>query len=294
MDQGFAGYHPLVNFIFFMGAVVMGMFFVHPAFLCVSVGAAALYYLLLTGKKGVRRLVGMLILVLCVALLNPLLNTRGDTILFTYLGGRPFTLEALLYGAATGGMFLSVLLWFACYNQVMTSDKFIFLFGRCIPAVSLLLSMVLKLVPNFKNKAAVIAGARRCIGKAPQNGTGQARLQSSMALLSVLTSWALEGAAITADSMRSRGYGTGKRSNFSIYTLTSRDLAASCIMLVGLILVVAAAARGGLGIEFYPTVALPPWGDTAIGALGYAAFLLLPSIVHIREEATWRILRSRI
>ncbi len=30
-------------------------------------------------------------------------------------------------------MLAAVVLWFGCYNEVMTSDKFIYLFGRVIP-----------------------------------------------------------------------------------------------------------------------------------------------------------------
>ena len=295
MDDAFAGYHPAAGFLFFIGAIIMGMFFVHPVFLCVSLTASALYYLLLMGRKGMKFLGFMLALFIAISLINPLLNTLGDTVLFTYFGGRRFTLEALLYGCATGGMFLSVLLWFACYNRIMTSDKFIFLFGKCIPAISLLLSMVLRLVPNFKAKAVTIAGARRCIGKAPENGSKKERLHNSMDVLSVLTSWALEGAVATADSMKSRGYGSGKRSNFSVYRLCARDNIALGVMLAGLVLVTAGVIGGGTAISYYPVVALPQKGlYTAMSAAGYAAFLLIPSVIHIWEDATWHILRSRI
>ena len=40
-------------------------------------------------------------------------------------------------------MLAAVALWFSCLSAVMTSDKFIYLFGRVIPALSLLLSMIL-------------------------------------------------------------------------------------------------------------------------------------------------------
>jgi energy-coupling factor transport system permease protein len=295
MDDAFAGYHPAIGFLFFMGAIVMGMFFAHPAFLCVSIAASALYYLLLMGKKGIRLLCSMLALFIAISLINPLFNPLGDTVLFAYIGGRSFTLEALLYGCATGGMFLSVLLWFACYNRVMTSDKFIYLFGRCIPAVSLLLTMVLRLVPHFKAKAAAIAGARKCVGKAPESGTRKEKLLSGTDALSVLISWALEGAVVTADSMKSRGYGSGKRSNFSVCRLCARDGIALGVMLAGLALVMAGAVWGGADISYYPVVTLPQAGSgTAVGATGYSVFLLMPSVIHIGEDVIWHISRSRI
>ncbi len=293
-DQAFAGYHPAVTFAFFIGAIVMGFFFVHPFFVCVSLFSSALYYRLLTGRKGARYLLGMTALFVCVSLINPFLNNLGDTVLFTYFGDRRFTLEALLYGASSGALFVSVLLWFACYNLVMTSDKFIYLFGRCIPSVSLLLSMVLRLVPSFKRKTIAIAGARKGVGKAPDSGEKRDKLRNSMDVLSVLTSWALEGAVVTADSMKSRGYGSGQRSHFSLFRFSRRDIAALGALSLSLLFVIAGVARGGAGITFYPSVSLNAGIDTAVGAAGYALFLLLPSAVHLWEEATWHILRSRI
>ena len=85
MEQGFGGYHPAVNFIFFAGAVLFGMFFVHPAFLLLSVGLSCTSYFLFRGRRGVRLLLGMLVLVATVSLLNPLFNPYGETVLFLSL-----------------------------------------------------------------------------------------------------------------------------------------------------------------------------------------------------------------
>jgi hypothetical protein len=43
----------------------------------------------------------------------------------------------------------------------MTSDKFVYLFGEIIPALSLIFSMVLRLVPRLKAQSRVIANARK-------------------------------------------------------------------------------------------------------------------------------------
>lgn len=295
MSHAFAGYHPVICFLFFIGAITMGMFFMHPIFLCVSAGASALYYLLLTGRKGVKYLCAMFGMFIGISLINSFFNALGDTVLFIYFGVRRFTLEALMYGCATGGMFFSVLMWFACYNKIMTSDKFIHLFGKYIPAVSLLLSMVLRLVPNFKGKVVTIMGARKCIGKAPENGTVKKKLNNSMDVLSVLTSWALEDALVTADSMKSRGYGSGERSLFSVYRLCARDGVALGVMLLGLTLVIVGAIGGGTQISYYPIVALPKGTEyTVVGAVGYAVFLIMPSVIHIGEDIIWHMLRSKI
>ena len=46
----FSGYNPIINFVFFIGAVVFGMFFVHPVFMMCSLLLASVYYV--TVKKS--------------------------------------------------------------------------------------------------------------------------------------------------------------------------------------------------------------------------------------------------
>ena len=46
----------------------------------------------------------------------------------------------------------------------MTSDKFIYLFGRVIPKLSLLLSMVLNFVPKFKQHFKEIDQSQKALG----------------------------------------------------------------------------------------------------------------------------------
>ena len=286
-QDAFSRCHPAVNFLYFLGAIGFGVVIQHPAYMLAAVLGALLYYLLLKGKKGLRMLLLMIPVVLLITLVNPLFNTLGKTELFA-LFGKPYTLEALYYGAVVGGIFLVMMLWFGCYSQVLTSDKFTSLFGRLIPAVSLLLVMVLRMIPNLMRKAMQISGARKSIGKAGDTGAATEKIVSGMTVLSALTDWALEGSIVTADSMRARGYGSAKRTNFQIYRMSSRDW-----MLLGLILLLAAAAMlgGGKGAEFIPAVQIAPltWGFPA-----YCAYLLLPTALHLKEAVTWHILQSRI
>ena len=152
MRNPFSTCHPMINFIFYVGAFIMGMCFIHPLFLAVSL-TTALGYLLLTERKSIGFLLDMLAFGVLIAIVNPFFNTQGAYVLFTYFHGRPYTLEALCYGIALAAMFVTILVWFATYQKVMTSDKFLFCFGRLAPAASLILTMVFRLVPNFQRKA---------------------------------------------------------------------------------------------------------------------------------------------
>ena len=290
----FSGYSPIINFIFYIGAILCGMFFIHPAFLACAVVLSAAYYVTIRGLAALRLILGMFPIWIAIALINPLLNTNGPTVLFTYFGDRPYTLEALYYGMALGAMFVSIILWFASYNAVMTSDKFIYLFGRLIPAVSLVLTMVLRLVPNYQRKIHQIAGARKCIGKGADSDDKREKAEDGLTILSALTTWAFEGGIVTADSMRCRGYGCGKRTNFSIYTFEARDKLLMLIMMFLLSLIFTAAAKGGMQTTYTPDLMIADEVWTVIGCISYMIFLAVPTALNILEEITWHILRSRI
>lgn len=295
MKMGFAGYHPAVNMLFFAGAVIFGMFFTHPFFLLVSLLMALGFYFSLKGKRGLRFLAGMSGMFAAVSLLNPVFNPGGETVLFTYLNGRHYTLEALLYGISAGIMFLTICLWFSCYNAVMTSDKFLYLFGRLAPSITLVLCMVFRFLPNMKRKSDMTDNARRCIGKAADDGSLRERLEHGMTVLSVLTSWSLEGAAMTADSMNSRGYGSGKRSSFTIYRRTGADLLVAVLLLLCMAGIILCALRGGMEVEYFPVCHAAGRGPATIcGLLCYGIFLAVPLLINIWEELSWHISRSRI
>ena len=286
--DAFSRCHPAVNFLFFVAAIGCGMVIQHPAYILAGVVCGGVYFCLLSGRRGFARIGMLLPLPILTAVLNPLINHRGKAVLFLVMG-KPYTLEALCYGLALGGIFLVMLLWFGCYSAVLTSDKFTSLFGSLIPSLSLLLVMVLRLIPAFTRKTKQVLDARRAIGMgAEQTGSLRQKLRSGMTVLSALTSWALEGSIITADSMRSRGYGCGKRTSFRLYRMTGRDWVL-LILIGGLFSLVILA--GGTDASYTPVMKAAPlgWGFPA-----YCALLLIPPIFELKEAAAWHISISKI
>lgn len=295
-SDSFSTYNPIINVVFFIGAIVFGMFFLHPAFLLCSFVMAFAYYITVRGLRGFKLLLGMLPLFIILSVINPLFSTQGETVLFTYFGGRQYTMEALIYGMAMAAMFVSVLAWFASYNSVMTSDKFIYIFGRAAPSVSLVLSMIMRLIPHFQRKTHQIAAARRCIGKAGDAGTKKEKLENSMTIVSTLTTWALEGGILTADSMRSRGYGSGPRTNFAIYRFDRRDIMLLAVMCICIATVLLCGIMGGTEAAYAPELDIAGADNpyTVVGLIGYVVFLAIPTVLNITEAIIWRILKSRI
>lgn len=287
-QDAFSACHPAVNFLFFLGAIGFGATFQHPAYCAAGCICAGCYYLLLHGRRGFKMLGGMVGVFLLLSLVNPLVNHSGKTVLFTYFG-KKYTLEALYYGMALGAIMVVMLLWFGCYSAVLTSDKFTALFGNVIPALSLLLVMVLQMIPALTRKAQQILLARRAIGKGiSQTGKLTDKAKDGATVLSALTDWALEGSLVTADSMRSRGYGTGKHTHFQLYRMTRRDWVLLALI-VGLEIAVVMA--GSTSASYTPRLKISPlcWGFPL-----YCCLLLIPTILHLKEAVVWQFLRWKI
>lgn len=293
MRNSFSSYHPIINLCFFIGTMIWAMMIFHPIFLGLSFITSAIYCVIVC-NKGWNKVIGMIPLFLVVSFLNPFFNTKGETVLFTYLSGRSYTLEALLYGIALSAMLITVLLWFASYNEIMTSDKFIYCFGKVTPSISLVLTMILRYVPMYKKKALQISTARTCIGKGAVLGTNSEKMHHSLSVLSALTSWALEGGIGTGDSMLSRGYGVGKRSSFSIYRWHVREMILFGYMMVLVGVVFICYMQGGMKVAYTPELQITTDKYTWIAMGAYMLFLVIPIIIEIREKVIWYILKSRI
>ena len=295
MRDSFSSYHPLVNFLFFTEVLGFSMFLLHPLCLVISLFCALGYDLYLNGKKALGLcLKGILPMMVFTALLNFLFNHEGVTIL-TYLpSGNPLTLESILYGFAASAMLATVVLWFACFNAVITSDKFVYLFGRIIPALSLVLSMSLRFVPRFLQQMKVVTRAQKCIGKDPSRGSLLHRIRCAGGILSTMISWALENGIDTADSMKSRGYGLPGRSAFSIYRFDRRDKQTTLLLVALGLMVLAGAVLDGLTWRYFPTIR---WSATPVSFVTLTAYLALcavPIILNRKEDRKWNALRSKI
>lgn len=256
MSDNFSGYHPLVNFLYFALVLTFSMVFMHPVCLVISLICALTYSWHLSRGRAVRfNLRFALPLLILTAIVNPLFNHEGATILGYFRNGNPLTLESIYYGIAAAAMLVSVISWFSCFNIIITSDKIIYLAGRMIPALSLILAMALRLVPRFTAQARSIYNAQSCIGRDTSNGTIITRTRNGIKIISVLVTWALENAITTADSMKSRGYGLPGRTAFNIYRFDNRDTLTTLFLLASGAYIVTGAIFGGLRFMYFPMAA---------------------------------------
>ena len=295
-NDTFSGYHPLINFVYFLIVIGMAMFYMHPVLLALSLAGSVAYSVYLKGKKTVKIFfLGMVPACLLMMIINPLFSHEGATMLFYLKDGNPVTLESILYGIGSGLMLACVVSWFSIFHAVMTSDKLMYLFGKVIPAFSLLLSMCLRFVPRFTGQIKKVAQAQQCIGRNVTNGRLYERALHGMKILSITTTWALGNSVETADSMKSRAYGLRGRTNFTICRFDRRDAGLLLFLAADLILLLGGIAWGQIRILYFPVFVINDF--TPAAAVSYALYgllCLLPLILNIAEDIKWRSLRSNI
>jgi len=294
--DAFSNFHPLVNMSYFVVVIGFAMFFMHPVSLGISLVCACTYNLYLNGKKAVRMgLLFMLPMLILTAALNPLFNHQGATILAYLPNGNPLTLESAMYGIAASVMLITVIVWFSCFNAVMTGDKFVYLLGRVIPALSLILSMALRFVPIFFAQIKVVSNAQKCIGRDVSSGNIFHKIKHGIKILSIMVTWALENAIETADSMKSRGYGLPGRTAFSIFRFTKRDGLAISYILICAILILAGSIFEVYRFRYFPTIRHISGGFhkvwTPLLFTFYFGLCIFPLIVNIKEDFTWKHLK---
>ena len=265
--------HPAVGFLYLLGVLGITAFAGSPDVLLESLAGAAL----LEALSGRLRGIGWTVpIAFTAALANFLFVHNGATALF-FVGDMAFTLEALAYGAFTGVMLSSVCLWGNNAVRYVTSDKYIWLFGRILPAAGLVLSCAIRFIPMFVRRTREFIAVQRCT-----------TVRGYLRAFSASVGYSAEQAMDSALSMRARGYGTARRTSFSLYRFTGGTAAVLAVtVFLGAVCAVLMISGAG-AFWFYPAVSgirmrLP---DILLYCVS-GVFFLLPSAVVLRENVQY-------
>ena len=292
----FYSYHPILNMSFFLIVISTTVFLLNPIILALSFIAAFAYSVKLKGSKAVKfNLLYMIPLMLFAAAINVLFVHEGATILGYFSNGNPMTLESFIYGIFSALMIGSVIIWFSCFNEIISSDKTIYLFGRIVPKTSLIFSMILRLVPMYKSQIKIISNAQKGIGRDFTSGNLFQRARNGLKILSIMLTWALENGVDTADSMKARGYGLKGRTSFSIFRFDSRDSVLSVVMSTLMGIFIYGLWKGMFYFRIYPTV---KWGEfstfSILFYISIAIIFFIQMIIGILEDIKWKHLKLRV
>ncbi len=285
-------FHPLVSFLYFLFVIGYSMFILNPHYVIISFLLSLTYSLMIKGKKSIKTLIYFLPMALFMLIINPLVNTSGETVLFHLAEGRPITKEAILFGALSAVMIICVILWFSSFNEIIDDDKINYLFGKITPSFALIFCMTLKFIPSFIRHLKKVLRAQKGIKN--QKSFTQ-KLKTSLSVFSATITWAFENAIETSDSMRARGYGLFKRTNYSIYKFTKNDALVLFLILIFAGFIFIENFINSASMVFFPKIIYPSYDLSGIiSFVFYFLLILIPSISEIWEVLKWKLLKSKI
>lgn len=254
-SHAFDAVHASVPAVLFAGVAVLTMLAVQPVLVAVSLAGVLLFSLAARGAAATARgLAWQLPMIALVCLVNPLFSASGSTLLIK-LGPRSVYLESLAYGATMGALMVAVVLWFEGAAAVLTQDRLLVLAPRRARALPLLAGMVSQLAPQLLRRSRdVRASLAACTAAGARPAARDALTRTS----SLLLTWSLEESLERADSMRARGWESGRdRTCYRPERLRRRDV----VLIAGIAVLLALAAASAwhlcAGWRFYPRMSAP-------------------------------------
>ena len=284
MDR-FSKLNPKVTLLFFFAEIVLAIAVFNPVFTAVTFVGACIYKVMCSGKDGVIYIFKFALpLIFLAALFNFIFVHYGVTVLFEF-SQISFTLEGVFYGFSQGLMLAAVLLWFNIYSQVITSEKFLAVFGRFAPNIAMIFSMVLSFIPRLKRNATEINDARSLIS------TDEGRMKKSIGNFSALITMTLEESIDTADSMKARGF-SEKRTVYSKYKFSAFDFVIMLVIITAFVIIAVFDITGRLDFVFEPVIAAGRISPFAV--IIYSLLSFLPAIIDFAEGIKWFYLKQKI
>ncbi len=266
-----------------------------PIFQATGLLASCALLICIRGRAASRFIGGTLLFAFVLTAINALFQTSGQTLLFTYLGGRRFTLEGVALGASMSVMFATIMILFAGYSAVMTTDKTTYLFGRFAPSVTIVLTMSLRNVPDLIHRAKEIHLSRKACGITLGSTPVTQRIRSASSELASMVSWAFDRSVACADSMRSRGFGSAKRTSYLAYPMDARSAFVLVLLVISFAIAFAFLATQDAYVSYLPTIQMHPLDALGwVAFAAFAAFFAIPLLLSVEEACAWRISASRV
>ena len=295
-ESRFGEMHPAAIAVYYILLLIIIMVSNSPVFLITSAVIGLGYGLIHRGvRHGLKLLRVAILIILFVALINGFFTHNGGTVLF-YIGSQRITKEAFLFGANMSLVIISAIFWFSSFNVIMTSDKLIHVFGKLVPVIGLVISMVFRFIPLLQQRLTEIQAGQAALGKERIKGPiGKIRQYTKE--ISTLVSWSLEASIESADSMSARGYGLRGRTSYSIFKIEGPDIAVLIISVICGAMVLVGYQFKIAKLSFYPFIIRAKevsfWMEAGV-FLGFLVLLLMPVVIDLYGELKWKRSLSKI
>lgn len=285
--------HPLIILIYYISIFGFTIYNQNPIMIMISlVSSIVMAYLSIDIHTFKKRLKYLLLIFVLIVIINPIFSHKGMNALF-YVNGNAITVESIVYGFVFASIIISVMFWFISFNEIMSSDKIVYLFGQALPIISIIIAMVLRFIPHFQRRMDTINEVSNI------NGDGKPTLANkinhALKNFSIIVTWGFENSLDTANSMKARGYLLKNKSFYANFRFTKKDSRFLVILIILLIMALISQFVNDYYFYYFPEIA--KIDNSLLGIFGYFIYLLLmslPLIYEGREALKWHILVSRI
>jgi len=253
--------------------------FPHPLVLCMYILGFSIYLIKLKGfNKYFDDIKFFLFISIIITLINPIFNQRGRNVLIKF-STRVITLEAVVYGLVLAFMLLAIILLFQVFDKTVDSHKFIYVFSKFVPKSAFLSNMALRYIPLMKSRFNSLLEIK---AKSREYKRLKDKIKIWGKVLSTLLTWSFEEAIVTADSMKSRGYGLKKRSNYRIFKWRYKDYLAIVLLSILTLSLLIYKFSDLLTYEVYPV--LTNINTNFLSILGYLLVFILAILPYIFDK----------
>lgn len=281
--------NPATIFLYYMILVVVTMVFNSPLILLTEFVIVLFLASMTVGLNStLKTLKGTSLMMLFIMIVNPITNHNGGSVLYS-INGLIITKEATIYGVLMAFSLANIILIFTSYNKIMSNNKFMFLFGKILPQLTLLTMIVMRFVPLFLDRFKNISQIQKTRGIQLEGKSIKEKSINTMRLVEVLLIDSCYEAFQTADSMTARGFGSTKRSNYQRYKFNRRDGIIGLILATGILYLIFAIVNKIGIITIYPKLIVTSvTSNIEMLTLTVISIICgLPIIMEIREALWW-------
>ena len=334
----FDSIHPGLKLLFFALVIMFTMSAFHPSLLFISLTSAFVMGIWLRGGRTIlKTLTWQIPLLVIIVAVNPLFSSSGTTEIFRIETWAVYA-ESLFHAGCMGCMLIATMQWFSNANCLITSEEVMSILGSRAPAISLMITMIVRLIPRFIQRGKLIKSSLsactsaqvqlastsqkptrprcECASQKPtrpgcecasqksklawQKCSSQKRsshksktpgygrppkkhaLKENLRTISTLMSWSMEDSLESADSMRSRGWGSvQKRTTFKRYRFYTFDKAVLAVLVLLGALSALCAFELCPSFSFFPTTSgtLFSWS-----LIPYVLLFLFPALLELYRK----------
>lgn len=238
--------HPAVYLIYFFILILLALLFDDIYYLSIFL-IAILFLIILQGAKSkISQTIKFFIPVsLIIIILNPLFSHNGTTKIFLF-SNFSITLESFVYGLLMALSLFIIYLLFVSFNSYVDYQQLLYLASNHFPNICMILIMSMRFISLLNYRLNEVSKINTHNEKSKIKRYGY--------IVAIVISWSLEEAMFTAKSMKARGYGLTKRTNYLKFDFNKIDYLIILITVISAIFIGIGLTQGNGLISIYPTI----------------------------------------